>query len=245
LKQVIRDLLDLHLVEVRIETLESFLGSVPARESELASERAAAQGEVDRRREELHQAREELKRKERSLGDGEEKLRQLQVKLNQVKTNKEYEAALKEIEDQRRANGVLEEEILLLLDQVESAERAERELLAGWEDKVREFEARESELASLSGKAGRELEERKVARDKLLSALAPELTRQFEKIRKAKGRALVRADQEVCHGCHRRLPPQLYNEVLKGERALTCPNCERFLVHSESELEDGLLELEP
>ena len=44
-----------------------------------------------------------------------------------------------------------------------------------------------------------------------------------------RGVAVVSVWKEVCDGCHMSIPPQLYNELQKSTRLLTCPNCNRII----------------
>ncbi|UCD32982.1 MAG: hypothetical protein JSV38_03655, partial [Desulfobacterales bacterium] len=45
-----------------------------------------------------------------------------------------------------------------------------------------------------------------------------------------KGRlAVVPVKDAVCHGCNVNLPPQLYNELYRGDTLKFCPNCQRII----------------
>ena len=59
------------------------------------------------------------KEKESELKQGQEKLRKAKARLLEVKTNKEYQAMLAEIETLEKGNGRIEEEILVLYDRID------------------------------------------------------------------------------------------------------------------------------
>jgi hypothetical protein len=238
-----QDLIELQKADIRIEVLEKFTSSVPVLEAELAAERKAEEDLMAAKKAELETAKKDLRHAERELAAGEDKLKQIQVKLNAVKTNKEYEAALKEIEDQKKANGKVEEQILLLYDRVDEAEAAGKKLEKEWKDKAGEFEARAAELAHKAGRARAELEAKKQERGKTALDMNAELLKRYEYVRSKAGRAVARADAEVCRGCNHHIPAQVYNEVLKGEHVISCNNCVRFMVHTDKDLEDGLEEI--
>ena len=40
---------------------------------------------------------------------------------------------------------------------------------------------------------------------------------------------MVSVLNESCGGCHRRLPPQIVNEVYLNAAIVTCPSCNRIL----------------
>jgi hypothetical protein len=61
--------------------------------------------------------------------------------------------------------------------------------------------------------------------------LAPEVLRTFAKIKKLSpdGKALARARDSVCLGCHMNIPPQVYNELQRFDSLKLCPFCNRIL----------------
>jgi len=236
-------LIELAKKDIRIQALAEFLGRAPGLREELASERNAAKSEIEAKREEFDRSRRELARKEGELKDGEERINRLQAKLNQVKTNKEYDAALKEIEDQKKKNGLLEEDILRLYDEVEAAESKKKELEDAWKEKAAEFDARAGELDELEKAAGDELAKIEAERDAIKASLPAAVIEHYEKVKNHSGSGVARTDKEVCHGCYRHIPAQTYNLVLKGQDFISCPNCHRYLVHTEDELDQGLTEI--
>jgi predicted nucleic acid-binding Zn-ribbon protein len=243
MNQLNQDLLELQRIDIRIEAVEGFLDSLPEKRSELAADRNESEKRIENKRSELEEAKKELRGKERQLKDGEERLKQVQAKLNQVKTNKEYEAALKEIEDQKQANGDLEEKILRLYDKVEEAEAQRVELEAEWNERVEDFDRREKELEEKAFSAKAELEDQRGKRSGLVESIDSVSLGHYEKVRKHSGRGVARAESEVCQGCHRHIPAQVYNEVLKGDRMITCNNCSRILIHTDEEIDSELKEI--
>lgn len=243
MNQTITDLIELQKKDIKIAFLEKFLEQAPGLLTEVADQRQAAEGAIEAKHCQLDQARQNLKRKERELEDGESRIEQLQVKLNQVKTNKEYEAALKEIEDQKARNSAIEDDILGLFDEVEEAEEAKGQLESRWSEQAAGFDRQTHDLEARVRTAGEELEKATEARKQLVETLAPEIVGLYEKVKNATGRSVVKADKEICHGCYRQIPAQMYNMVLKGEEVIKCPNCQRIMVHLEQEIEEGLEEI--
>ncbi len=47
------------------------------------------------------------------------------------------------------------------------------------------------------------------------------------------GLAIVNVLGGVCQGCFMNLPPQQYNILLRGDKMLDCPSCQRMLYHQE------------
>ena len=61
-----------------------------------------------------------------------------------------------------------------------------------------------------------------------------DLMKKYEIIKKRKnGLAVVAVLKGVCSGCHLNIPPQMYNELLKSDHILSCPNCNRIIYWDE------------
>ena len=43
------------------------------------------------------------------------------------------------------------------------------------------------------------------------------------------GQAISSVIQGVCQICHMGIPPQKFNELMRGEALMTCPNCNRMI----------------
>jgi uncharacterized protein len=234
----IQNLVDLQRVDARVQLLSAFVDKLPELRAALAAERQAAEDLITAERDKLDHAKKSLRKKEAELKDGEEKLKQTQARLNQVKTNKEYEAALKEMEDRKRGNGDVEVEILELYDQVEAAENEKASLEAGWKERAADFDRQQATLEAKAKAALAELAERQGERDGVLAVMDADLLGKYNLVKTKISRPVVRADKEVCLGCNTHVPPQLYNQVLKADKAIHCPSCQRLLVHPACNLVD-------
>ena len=60
----------------------------------------------------------------------------------------------------------------------------------------------------------------------------------MRKLKKENGLAIAKVRNEVCTGCNMNIPPQLYNEVLKLNRLIQCPNCKKILSVSSAKSEE-------
>ena len=65
----------------------------------------------------------------------------------------------------------------------------------------------------------------------------PPITRQrYERIHASRdGRAVVPIVKNACGGCYRGQPPQMLQEIRRGERVLVCDGCGRILVRPPGE----------
>ena len=75
------------------------------------------------------------------------------------------------------------------------------------------------------------------------AALAKEIKapvlRKYDMLRtRRNGKAVVGVINGVCQGCFMSIPPQQFNDIMKGDRILNCPTCQRILYHM-PEKEEG------
>jgi predicted nucleic acid-binding Zn-ribbon protein len=185
---------------------------------------------VETEREQMESLRKRRREKDTQLQAGQQSLKRTRERLFEVKTNKEYQSMLKEIEIFEGKNSRMEDEVISLLDEIdrlEAALKAKEEELEARRLRYEEEKTRmEAELNSLAG----ELDGCVRKSEKLKKEIPAELLRKYEQIKGAgRGVAVVAVWKEVCDGCHMSIPPQLYNELQKTTALITCPNCNRII----------------
>jgi len=235
LKNQIALLIEIQKIDQEVRTLNTKKQTLPEKAAELDESFRSGKERIDEERTGLEGLSKLHREKESELKAGQEKLRKARERLHEVKTNKEYQAMLTEIETIEKTNGKIEEEILLLYDRIDERKGAlkthEKEfeaVRATYETERRKIEA---EMASLDGA----LQEQKARFDTLIGDLEPDLRRRYEMIKvRRNGVAVVAVRKGVCCGCNMNLPPQLYNELQRSDQIHCCPNCNRLLYWDES-----------
>jgi uncharacterized protein len=152
------------------------------------------------------------------------------AKLRAVKTNKEYQSILKEIDDIRKKNSDIEDRMIAFLDEIESAEAAVREKetqLAAFIQSSRE------KKESLSARAQRERQAVEALNQKKTQVSAkadPQIITILDEVKKkVRGMAVAPVQQSVCMGCHMNIPAQLFNELQRFDELRFCPHCHRII----------------
>jgi predicted nucleic acid-binding Zn-ribbon protein len=151
-------------------------------------------------------------------------------KLRAVKTNKEYQSILKAIEDIRKKNSNIEDQMIEQLETIETAEKAVKkkegelaQLVQSCREKKEIFAAR----AQRERQAVATLNEKKAQ----ISAKAdPKIITLLDDVKKkVRGMPVVPAVQAICMGCHMNIPPQLFNELQRYDEIRFCPHCHRII----------------
>jgi hypothetical protein len=179
-----------------------------------------------------------LREKEAELQDVQAKENKIKGQLFQIKTNKEYQAALQEVENFKVKRGQVEEEVLVLLDTVDN----ERCVL---QERREESKAHESRLKTALERLQKRSEEIDAewaaaaqAADVVARNVDPDLLGRFQRVFDAKdGVALTPANGDYCHSCQVHLTPHVVQVVKRGQDFVTCEGCSRFL-YWDSELGD-------
>jgi len=179
---------------------------------------------------------EERKKREDILSRGEDKLKGITGKQSAIRNKDEYNALLREIDNIKRFNKEIEEEISEIGREVDLKSQelglVEQENIK----KIAESKHKLNDNLKRMKTIENDIEKMYDERDKLTGAIRPAILRKYERILESSktGKAIAEVDNYICRGCNMTLPPQLYNNVLKSERMETCPNCQCILLPSEN-----------
>lgn len=170
------------------------------------------------------------RRYEAEVEDGLAQINRSKSRLLTIKSNKEYEACLKEIEEGEKANREKEDKILGCMEEIEKL----RQLLKDKGDDLRvQSESFEEEKRTIEAKVGQAQEAfslQEKERAAMAKAMDLELLERYERIKARRaGLAVVYVENTTCLGCHLNIPPQMYNELQRRDSLKYCPNCERII----------------
>jgi uncharacterized protein len=163
--------------------------------------------------------------------DAKQKLVQKhQSELNSLKSNDAYKAMLGEIEAAKKAVTETEDQILVVMEAIEAADR-------DYKEREKKFKAEEatlkSEIAKLEAEkaeAAAAVARRKEERDAFAKTIPSQIVSQYDAVRgKRGGVAIVPMVNNSCAGCHMTLPPHKSNDVRKGKAVVICESCSRII----------------
>ena len=184
---------------------------------------------------------------QRSLKENENELKRLgdtlgkvKGRLFEVKTNKEYQAMLKEMDAITEASDAVEDKILQYYDQVDGSLKALDEVKREYEAYQRKHEGEIGNIEKEIAMIDRILEDIQEKYREARERIRADLIRRYDLIRqKRNGKAVVAVWKEVCGGCHMNIPPQLYNNLQKYEDIILCPHCNR-IIYWENRNDEGV-----
>ena len=228
--QKLRELQD---VDQEIASLTTQIETIPSQIKRLEDEL----NQFLRAHEERQHRLADNQKKRRDLeGDVQEvraKIAKHKDQLYELKSNEQYRAMLHEIEGEETNMRKIEERILDKMVEAEQLENYVRDAAARLDGERARVAAEKKHLETERARSEASLHLARERRGALAAALSETLFRLYERIRKARGVAVVPVVDGSCAGCHVMLRPQAYNEVRAGESLTTCESCGRILYYLE------------
>ncbi|PIP20679.1 MAG: hypothetical protein COX40_03505 [Candidatus Omnitrophica bacterium CG23_combo_of_CG06-09_8_20_14_all_40_11] len=170
------------------------------------------------------------KDKELELASKEESTKKLETQLYQIKTNKEYQAMLKQIQDAKADASVVEDQILGLFDQADKIKNDVNQEKQRLQEEEKVGQERKSHIQDRIKEIDERIAQLEAQRKQITPALDRKVLTQYERILLNRdGLAIVSVKDNSCGGCNMFVPPQVINLIRMYERIITCEVCNRIL----------------
>lgn len=189
-----------------------------------------ATAELGKAQSDLDALNRDRREKEQDLKEREERIEKLKGRSAEIKSNKEYQAHLFEIELAQQEKGTVEERLLEMMDRAEALQGTIKRCEDALATRKREHEQERARIES-EGRAT-EAETERLSADvrALVEHLSPANRQTYDRLKTTrKGLAVVPLRNGACQGCRLALPPQLVADLRKNDKLLTCTYCHRIL----------------
>ena len=176
-------------------------------------------------------AQKEKKDRELEFAAKEEASKRLQSQLYQLKTNKEYNTMLQQIQDAKADASMIEDKILEAMDKMDrvKAQAEEEKKRLSQEEQV--FNAQKQKVDARIKEIQESITRLEGQRAQLLPGIDTKILHDYERILKIRdGLAIACVVNEcTCSGCNMTLPPQVVNLTRMYDKIVTCDVCNRIL----------------
>ena len=223
-------LIDLQTIDLRVLEVKDRERKLPAllQASETPFQEARAQAQALAK--ELETLNKDRRDRERDLETHEAHVGKLRTRLMELKTNKEYQAHLFEIEMANKKKGLIEEQILTLMERIEQNQQAVKEFENKALEAERVFTHEKARVGIMAAEFDKELGQLAQKRQQIIEGLDKKLLSRYDKLKTArKDVAIVPIRNGICAGCRLQLPPQLLAEVKRSGDLQSCSYCHRIL----------------
>ncbi len=231
-KQDIVTLVKLQEAETEIVRLQAVLEKVENEKAKVASKLKQFEKALTQNKEDLVKAQVACRDSEHEIQIVDDRIIKSNENLRMVKTNKEYQVLLREVDDNKKRKDALETELLEFMDEREKSESIADESEKEYGLLAEQISAQQAEMEKKCTDDKESLEDYLAQQKDIGKSLDPSLMERFWKISKMnQGLAVTGVDNEVCLGCFMNIPPQLFIEVQRGTSLISCPQCSRILYH--------------
>lgn len=163
-----------------------------------------------------------------------EHLKKLKDRSSEIKDNKAYFAHLKEIEECQKKIARLEETSLELMEKVEKADAEMKEKEDALSAEQAKFEENRARIEEKFVSGDEQLKDLAARRREMVAGVPKETLDYYDYLRgNYPDSAVAEAANGSCTGCRMTIPPQVFNNVRKGETVVKCYNCRRILYYKE------------
>ena len=230
----------LQKMDSAISTIEYNRSAYPREIQQLERELERKNQRAEKETLTLEEIQKERGKKEQSLGMEVERLRKSQDRLLSVKTNKEYQAALKEIDDIKQSCNDLETGILVIMEKADALTHAIEEQEIEDQKWKQEYKKQKEALQTAIQKSDLELETQQKMRVETVQSVQLDLVKKYDILIQRRQRlAVVSIQDGLCQGCNMNIPPQKILEIRKSNNAImNCPFCNRILYFDEESVEE-------
>ena len=235
MNQDLKQLIRLQAIDVAIQELRSRVDRFPGISKALDEQLRSAQSGLDQAKVKAKDNQGNRKKLETEIGSIETKISKYRDQMMAVKTNDEYRALQHEIEHAQRTIRKIEDDILNLMMEAESAQveiksaelRLKEDQAKVDRDRKQLTEQNQRDLSALESY----LKERK----EIEASISADLVPRYERVRKARGGiAVAAARNEVCEICQVRIRPQVFQEIRRNDQIIACDACQRILYNPEN-----------
>ena len=223
-------LIELQALDLRMAEIKAQRRQIPQRLDAAERPLQAVREAQKTAAETIESMTKERRASERELDAQEAQIEKMRGRTSEIKTNKEYQAHLFEIELASKKKSEIEERVLELMEQIESVQKRLVEAHANVAEAERTFAQGKKDIEESETRLIAELADLE-SRHRAATEGVPEgLLSRYVKLKlQRKDQALAALREGICQGCRLQLPPQLVAEVKRSDALQTCDYCHRIL----------------
>ena len=230
MQQDLEKLLKLQVIDYDLGELERSKEYLPDMINNLKKEIAELQLKSETAETDLSDAKVKQGQLELDIKSHEEDLQKYQKQMMSIKTNKEYDALVAEIDTIKKNISSKETELLETIELISTLEKNIQEykekLQATKDNNSKQLAILQEKIDTIGDKVSDKQDERKT----ITTSIPRQIYAVYDRVRKGKGGyAVVAVKNRACGACFKALTPKKIQDIKKASRILTCDNCGRLL----------------
>jgi len=226
----LRPLIDLQALDLRMAEIKDSQRKLPVLLATAQAPLNEAAKQVADLTALLETATKERRSFEKDLEAHESHTEKMRARLSELKTNKEYQAHLFEIEMANKKKGEIEERILVYMEKIEQHQKGITEGQAKKDEAETLFAGEKARLDAQQAALTAELSDLEQKHKEIAVGVEKGLLARYTKLKASRrDQALAPVRNGICFGCKLQISPQLVAEVKRSNSLLVCPFCSRML----------------
>ncbi len=230
MNQHLRPLIDLQTLDLRMAEIKDQQRKLPV----LLEAAQAPLNEITKQVADLtallESATKERRTFEKDLEAHESQTEKMRTRLSELKTNKEYQAHLFEIEMANKKKSDIEERILVCMEKVEQHQNGIKDAQVKKTEADQQFTGEKARLDAQQAELTAELSELEQKHKEIAVGVEKILLARYTKLKAARrDQALAPVRNGICFGCKLQISPQLVAQVKRSDALLSCSFCNRLL----------------
>lgn len=219
-------LLQLQVIDYDIGELERSKEYLPDMIENLTREVAESKEKLDTAKTQLDESRSRQKQIELEIATREASLQKYQQQMMSIKTNKEYDALVAEIDAIKNTISSHETELLQTIERSDALAKQIDELNARREQIEENNDKQLKILREKIATIGEKMSEKEGSRNQIISSIPRPTLSAYERVRRGRGgQAVVAVKKRACGSCFKALTPKKVQDVKRGDRIFTCDHC--------------------
>lgn len=168
--------------------------------------------------------------RELDLASKEENVKKLQTQLYTLKTNKEYQAMITEIDGGKADASMIEDKILEIFTQADKVKAEVDQEKARLKEEEKSFNEQKNKVDGRLKEIDGRMSQLDAQRKQASVDIDPKILKQYERILNSRdGLAIAEVRDNSCKGCNMLVPAQVINLIKMYQRIITCEVCNRML----------------
>jgi len=237
LEIIIKNLISLQGCDCELQAINRKKKEGPDKIKTLEEELKRMEEQVNDELDKAEAIQKERRKIEQEIADVESRTEKSREKLASIKSNKEYGAALKEIEDLARKKTALEDRALQIMEEIESLDEKYSDMKERSRRHREKFEADQKLIQKEMMDLDKAFKKHEKEKNRIRKDIDKDLLKLYDTLSNHKGGISVSSVLKgVCQECHMGIPQQKFNELMRGDVLMNCPHCGRIMYWGDNEL---------
>ena len=227
-------LLQLQRYDAQLMDLQKRRDDIPRRREALKAALERARTSSAETRKELERVRLDRRAQEKEIEVIQSEAMKLERQLLDVKTNKEYQAMVTEIQGLKSKRSDRETVILEYFDREETLAAEVKQAEQRIAEEERKLKAGEAELEKESASLDQSMHSIRVDRDQVRPRVPTAILARYDRLAGTRdGIAVAEIRKYACGACFKGLTPQAVQEARRMDAVMQCEQCGRILIWAE------------